>query len=189
MEEREIAGILREAAELHGRMARDTGEIGQCIQIILDSLRSGGTLYVMGNGGSAADAQHLAGELVGRFEIERKALPCVALSTDTSILTAVANDYGEEDVFRRQVEALVRAGDVVLGISTSGNSPNVNQALQLARERGASVIGLSGQEGGQMASSCDAIVKVPHDQTPRIQEVHGTIVHVICTIVERELCS
>jgi len=157
------------------------------VAVVLDGLSAGGTLYVLGNGGSAADAQHLAGELVGRFLMERRPLPCVALTTDTSVLTAVANDYGVQDVFLRQVKALVRRGDVVMGISTSGRSANVVRALREARRLGAATVGLTGRDGADMAQVCDAVVCVPSEETPRIQEAHQTIIHILCRLVEREL--
>jgi len=186
----EIAGILREAAALHEAVAAAQADvIERLVRLIADALAGGRALYVMGNGGSAAQAQHLAGELVGRFERDRRPLRCLALTTDTSILTAVANDYGVEDVFLRQVQAFVGAGDVVMGISTSGNSTNVNRALEEARRRGASTVGLTGRSGGRMRALCDAVVCVPSDLTPRIQEAHQTIIHIICRLVERRLCS
>ena len=183
----EIAGSLDESAALQSEMARHPDDIAASIQRIVQALRDGGTLYVMGNGGSAADAQHLAGELIGRFEVERPALPCVALTTDTSVLTAIANDYGVEDVFSRQVEALVGSEDVVMGISTSGNSGNVVRALNAARRRGAATIGMTGASGGKMSHICDVNIRVPAERTAPIQEAHGTIIHIMCRILEREL--
>ena len=156
---------------------------------IVEALGNGGRLYIFGNGGSAADAQHLAGELVGRFMMERRALPCQAFTTDTSVLTAVANDYGYDDVFSRQVEAFVGEGDVCLAISTSGGSPNVNRAARLAKEKGAAVLGLSGKGGGELAELADLCITVPADTSPRIQECHITIGHILCDIVERRLCG
>jgi D-sedoheptulose 7-phosphate isomerase len=183
----EIADILREAAALHAEMAEKPGEIAASLQVLLDAMSSGGTLYVMGNGGSAADAQHLAGELVGRFEMERPGLPCVALTTDTSVLTSVGNDYGMAEVFARQVQGLVEAGDVVMGISTSGNSENVLKALREAQRLGAVTVGLTGAGSTKMSEICDSVIRVPCEHTPRIQEVHATIIHVICRVLEREL--
>ncbi len=185
----EIEKIFRETACLHKQLASNAGDIEHAINIILNEMRTGGTLFVMGNGGSAADAQHLAGELVGRFELERAALPCVALTTDTSIITSVGNDYGIEDIFTRQVEGLVTAGDAVMGISTSGTSTNVINALKLAHERGATTIGLTGCGGGDMDECCDAVMYVPSHHTPRIQEAHATIIHIMCRILERELSA
>ncbi len=149
--------------------------------------RGGGKLLVMGNGGSASDAQHLAAEIVGRFRLERKALPAIALSTDTSILTAVGNDYGFDSVFLRQVEALAAQGDVVMGISTSGSSANVLEALRLAREKGCLTIGLLGRDGGAIGKSADMALVVPARDTARIQEAHITIIHILCQLIEQGL--
>lgn len=163
--------------------------ISEVTEALVETFRSGGKLIVMGNGGSAADSQHFVAEMVGRFKMERKALPAVALSTDTSILTAIGNDYGFDSVFSRQVEALASAGDMVLGISTSGNSANVLKALQLAREQGCRTAGLLGKDGGSIKSACDFSLIVPTSDTPRIQEAHITIIHIICDLVEKELFS
>lgn len=163
--------------------------IAEVTGAVVETFRSGRKLIVMGNGGSAADSQHFAAEIVGRFKMERKALPAIALSTDTSILTAVGNDYGFDSVFSRQVEALASAGDIVFGISTSGNSPNVLKALQLARERGCRTVGLLGKDGGSIKSACDHSLIVPTSDTPRIQEAHITIIHIICDLIEKELFS
>ncbi len=162
-------------------------QIERCATLLCRSFRTGGKVLVMGNGGSAADAQHLAAELVGRFMKNRAALPAVALTTDTSIITAVANDFGYDEVFRRQVEALARPGDVVIGISTSGNSSNVLRALELARDSGCSVITLSGRDGGRMAAYADLCLNVAVEETPRIQEVHLSIIHILCDLVEQQM--
>jgi len=161
--------------------------IAEVAALLIDAFRRGGKLLVMGNGGSAADAQHLAAEIVGRFRMERKALPAIALSTDTSILTAVGNDYGFESVFRRQVEALAGEGDVVVGISTSGSSPNVLEALRRAREMGCRTVGLLGRDGGAIRGVTDLDLTVPGSDTPRIQEAHITIIHILCELVEQGL--
>jgi D-sedoheptulose 7-phosphate isomerase len=155
--------------------------------LISDTLNRGNKLLVMGNGGSAADAQHFVAEIVGRFKMERRALPAVALSTDTSILTAIGNDYGFDVVFSRQVEALAAPGDAVVGISTSGNSPNVLKALNAAKARGCRTIGLLGKDGGSIKGACDLALVVPSDDTPRIQEGHITIIHIVCDLVEKAL--
>jgi D-sedoheptulose 7-phosphate isomerase len=182
--------VLKETAALHEALAGQQAEaIERLAQVIADALAAGGALYVMGNGGSAADAQHMAGELVGRFEVDRRPLRCAAFTTDTSVLTAVANDYGVEKVFVRQVQAFVESGDVVMGISTSGESANVNRALEEARRLGAATVGLTGRSGGRMRALCDAIVCVPSDSTPRVQEAHQTIIHIICRFLERRLCG
>lgn len=149
------------------------------------SLAAGGKILLAGNGGSAADAQHVAGELVGRFAFDRPGLPAVALTVDTSILTAVANDYGYEAVFARQVQALGAAGDVFIGYSTSGRSPNILRALAEARARGLVTIGLCGADGGAMTALCDHLLAVPSRATPRIQEAHLLLGHVLCELVER----
>jgi D-sedoheptulose 7-phosphate isomerase len=162
-------------------------EIEQCALRMVETLRTGGKLLVMGNGGSAADAQHLAAELVGRFLMERRALPAIALTTDTSILTAVGNDYGFDQVFSRQVEALASPGDMVLGISTSGNSRNVINALATARDKGCKTIGLLGRDGGEIAGMVDLSLTVSSMETPRIQEAHQLIIHIICDLVEKQL--
>jgi len=164
-----------------------TPRIAEMVTLLLETFTRGGKLLVMGNGGSAADAQHFVAEIVGRFKMERRALPAVALSTDTSIMTAIGNDYGFDKVFRRQVEALAAEGDVVVGISTSGNSPNVQQALELAREMGCRTVGLLGKDGGSIRECCDLALVVPSDDTPRIQEGHITIIHIVCDLLERAL--
>ncbi|MDY6084338.1 MAG: D-sedoheptulose 7-phosphate isomerase [Dialister sp.] len=150
------------------------------------ALRRGNKILLCGNGGSAADAQHIAAELVGRFHNERKSLPAIALTTDSSILTSVANDYSFEDVFSRQVEGLGTAGDVFWGISTSGNSLNVVKAARLAREKGLTVIASLGRGGGQMKALCDACVIIPSESTPRTQEMHILCAHSICQIIDEE---
>ena len=163
------------------------GTIDDCAGMLAAALGSGNKVLVMGNGGSAADAQHLAAELVGRFLLERRALPAIALTTDTSILTAVGNDYGFDQVFNRQVEALATAGDVVIGISTSGHSPNVLLGLQTAKAMGCGTVGLLGRDGGPIAPLVDMNLTVPALETPRIQEVHAIIVHLLCQQVEERL--
>ncbi|MGD0585706.1 MAG: D-sedoheptulose 7-phosphate isomerase [Oryzomonas sp.] len=169
-------------------MERDMAQlIAEMAGMLTDTLKGGGKLLVMGNGGSAADAQHFAAEIVGRFKLERRALPAVSLTTDTSILTAIGNDYGFEAVFSRQVEALAAPGDMVVGISTSGNSPNVLKAFQLARERGCRIVGLLGRDGGSIKGACNLALVVPSDDTPRIQEGHITIIHIVCDLVEKAL--
>ena len=163
--------------------------IQDCALTLIDAMRPGHKLLVMGNGGSAADAQHMAAEFVGRFLRNRKALPAIALTTDTSILTAVGNDFGFDEVFSRQVEALAMQGDVVLGISTSGQSPNVLKALTLAREHGCKTMALVGKDGGPMAQAVDLALVVPAAHTPFIQEAHLTIIHILCDLVEEALCT
>lgn len=161
-------------------------EVAKFADYCLQGLKQGRTIFFMGNGGSAADSQHLAAEFVGRFVKERQGLPAVALTTDTSILTAVGNDYGFDTIFARQIEALVRTGDVVVGLSTSGNSPNVVQAFEAAKRMGAATIGLTGRSGGKMAAICDLCIRVPAEATARIQEIHILIGHLVCQLVDEE---
>jgi len=161
--------------------------IAECARLLTSALKNGHKVLTMGNGGSAADAQHLAAELVGRFLMERKALPAIALTTDTSILTAVGNDYGFDEVFKRQVEALARPGDILVGISTSGNSTNVLRALEAGREIGATTIGLLGRDGGEIGKLVDLALIVPSPDTPRVQEAHLFIIHILCDLVEKAL--
>ncbi len=150
-----------------------------CI-IAMETLKSGHKVLLCGNGGSAADAQHIAAELVGRYKKERRGLPAIALTTDTSALSAIANDFGYEKVFERQVEALANKGDLLIAISTSGNSHNVNLALKRAKEMGCRTVGMSGKDGGEMNGLCDLNIVVPSEDTPRIQEMHIMIGHIIC---------
>src|SRR5437867_1512981 len=179
---------ITESLQRHLRVAQDlasafAGPIEDAARRVIACYRAGGKILVMGNGGSAADAQHFAAELVGRYKRERAALPAIALTTDTSILTSVSNDYSYEDVFSRQVEAHARPGDVVVGISTSGNSENVCRALRVARERGAVTIALGGGSGGRMKDLTDLALIAPSTDTPRIQEAHITMIHIICDLV------
>ena len=154
--------------------------------IVTEALQRGNKVLLCGNGGSAADAQHIAAELTGRFKKERHPLPGIALTTDTSALTAIGNDYGFDQVFSRQVAALAKEGDVVVGISTSGNSLNVIYALETAKEMGCKAIGLSGKGGGKMSDVCDLNIIVPSDDTARIQEMHILIGHILCQLVDNE---
>jgi len=151
------------------------------------ALSAGHKILFAGNGGSAADAQHLAGELVSRFAYDRPGLPAFALTTDTSVLTAIGNDYGYERLFARQVEAVGVRGDVLFAISTSGRSPNVLAALQVARDRGLVTVGMTGKTGGQMPGRCDYVLQVPSDATPRIQEGHIAMGHAICELIEAQM--
>lgn len=161
--------------------------IAQLAERLIETFKIGNKLLIMGNGGSAADAQHFAGEIVSRFRMERPALPAIALSTDTSILTAIGNDYGFERIFSRQVEALAAPGDAVIGISTSGNSPNVQKALEVARQAGCTTIGLLGKDGGSIKALCDISLIIPSNDTPRIQEGHITVIHILCDLIEQGL--
>jgi D-sedoheptulose 7-phosphate isomerase len=179
---------LQEHRALFEVLERDRAPlIADLAAMISDTLAGGRKLLVMGNGGSAADSQHFVAEIVGRFKMERRALPAVALSTDTSILTAIGNDYGFDAIFSRQVEALAAPGDCVIGISTSGNSPNVLKALTAARERGCRTVGLLGRDGGSIKAVCDLALVVPTMNTPRVQEGHIAIIHIICDLMEKKL--
>ena len=154
--------------------------------IVTEALEAGNKVLLCGNGGSAADAQHIAAELTGRFKIERRPLPAIALTTDTSALTAIGNDYGFDQIFSRQVAALAKGGDVLVGISTSGNSPNVIYAMETAKNFGCKTIGLSGKGGGEMSNVCDLNIIVSSDDTARIQEMHILIGHILCQLVDNE---
>lgn len=185
----DVSRLLRETADT----LREIGEgsypatVERAVDLLEQTFRAGRTLLAFGNGGSSADAQHLCAELVGRFLLDRRPLPAVALTTNQALLTAWSNDCRFEDIFARQVEGLGRPGDVAWGISTSGNSPNVVNALRCARELGLRTIGLSGSEGGRMAEYCDVLMAVPLQHTPRIQEVHLVTFHAICGALEERL--
>ncbi|MFB3854964.1 MAG: SIS domain-containing protein [Vicinamibacterales bacterium] len=184
-----IEAAFFEASRLHAEAARDMAPaIEEAASLIGRSIASGGKVLAFGNGGSAADSQHLAAELVGRFTRERRALPAIALTTDSSIVTSVANDYGFDRVFARQVEALGRRGDVAVAISTSGRSENVIAALREAGARGLRTIALTGGDGGPAGKAAEVHLNVPAS-TPRAQEVHRTILHVLCDLVEREVAG
>lgn len=156
-------------------------------KLAVDTLKNGNKILLCGNGGSAADAQHIAAELVGRYKTERRGLPGIALTTDTSALTAIGNDYGYDRIFDRQVESLATKGDLIIGISTSGNSANVLNALKCAKALECTTLGLSGRDGGAMNEVCDINLIVPSDNTPRIQEMHILLGHTICQIIDNEL--
>ena len=158
-------------------------------KICIKTIRKNGKIILFGNGGSAADAQHIAAELVGRYITERKGLSAIALTTDTSILTSIGNDYGYEEIFSRQIEALAKSEDVVIGISTGGTSKNVINAMKLANETGCKIVGFSGKDGGMMNEICDVNIVVPSDQTPRIQEMHILIGHTLCHLIDYELTN
>jgi D-sedoheptulose 7-phosphate isomerase len=185
-----IISRLRESAELKLRFAKESvNEIAQATKIIQKSIKSGGKVLIFGNGGSAADAQHIASEFVNRFYKDRKAFPAIALTTDTSLITSIGNDRSFSNIFSRQIEALGRKGDVAWGISTSGKSKNVVSALEVARSVGLKTIFLTGSEVGKLGDSVDCLVKIPSKSTPRIQELHITVAHIICELVEEELSS
>ena len=178
---------LVDSAALHERVRQNPQPVLDAAAAIIDAFRRGGTLLVFGNGGSASDAQHVSAEFVGRFQRERAPLPAMALTTDTSLLTSIANDYGFDRVFVRQIEALGRPGDVALGISTSGGSPNVLAALDAARVKGLKTIALTGRDGGAVGRAAAIHINVPAASVARVQEVHRTLLHIICDIVEGEL--
>ena len=179
--------VFAATVALHERMRANPGPTLVAAQAMAEALRAGRKLLVFGNGGSAADAQHLSAELVGRFQKERAAMPAIALTVDASVLTSVANDYSYKQVFVRQVEALGQPGDVALGISTSGESPNVLLALQAARARGLRTIALTGRDGGAIGAAAEIHVNVPDQSAARVQEVHRTILHVMCEVIESDL--
>lgn len=185
MNEADLLARVRTSLELKQRFfAENAGTILAVGRRIAECVQGGGKVLVFGNGGSAADAQHFAGELVGRYLRDRPALSALALTTDPSVMTALGNDLGYEAVFRRQVEAHGRPGDVAIGISTSGRSPNVLAALEAARARGMATVGLTGGGGGRLRGLVDHLIDVPSTETPRIQEVHGMVVHLLCEVVE-----
>lgn len=179
----ETSWILKSLSE----NAKLVEKIQNAAMKILEALEKGNKVLFCGNGGSAADAQHLAAELLGKFLIDRSPLPAIALTTNTSVLTAVANDYSFDDVFVRQVKGLGKSGDVLVGISTSGNSRNVLRAIEYAKSVGIFTVGLTGEDGGKMKEFVDVLINVPSKLTPHIQEAHIVIGHIICEIVERQM--
>jgi D-sedoheptulose 7-phosphate isomerase len=183
-----VVAIIDETVRLHEQAKAGAADAAaRAAAAIREALGRGGTLLLFGNGGSASDAQHVAAEFVGRFVRERKAAPAIALTTDTSILTAIGNDYGYERIFARQVEALGRPGDVAIGISTSGGSANVVAALDAAKRQGLFTVALTGRDGGAAGRAADLHINVPSRDTARVQEVHRTLLHAICELVERDL--
>jgi D-sedoheptulose 7-phosphate isomerase len=184
-----VPALLRQASDALRQISEGSYHeaVTAAVDVIAGAFAGGHTLLAFGNGGSSTDAQHLCAELVGRFLAERRALPAIALTTNQAILTAWSNDRGFDDVFARQLEALGRPGDVALGISTSGNSPNVVNALRRARELGLKTLGLTGAGGGRVAPLCDVLMAVPLTETPRIQEVHLVTYHAICAALEQRL--
>jgi D-sedoheptulose 7-phosphate isomerase len=186
---RSYSDFLDEHNALFGRLHQIMSQVAGAAELLVETLRSGRKLLICGNGGSASDAQHFAAEVIGRFERERRALAAIALATDTSILTALANDYGYDTVFSRQVEGLAIAGDVLVAISTSGNSKNLILAVEAARAMGVKSIGLLGRGGGKLAPMVDMPVVVPHSVTARMQEAHIFIIHFWCFFVESKLFS
>lgn len=168
--------------------SKETKKIELAGQLCIDALNTGNKILIFGNGGSAADAQHIAAELIGRFKLNRRALPCIALTTDTSTITAISNDFGYCEVFVRQIEALAHRGDIIIGISTSGASKNVLTAFKKAREIGCSIIGLTGDYSTLFDEHSNITLSVASDDTARIQEMHILIGHILCEMIEKQLC-
>ncbi len=184
----EIVQIFQESADLKLRFVRqNAGVLNQIVKAVVNAFKAGNKVLLFGNGGSAADAQHIAAEFINRFLIERPPLPAIALTTDSSILTSISNDYGYVDSFSKQIKALGKEGDVAIGISTSGSAANVLKAMKVAREMGLKTVGLTGTDGGELAKVVDLAIVVDSQVTPRIQEVHITIGHVLCEMVDRML--
>jgi len=175
---------LRQSSDVLARMAEQTGPAEEMAEVLCRALKAGKKVITFGNGGSAADAQHFAAELVARFETERQALAAVALSVDTSVLTAIANDYAYERIFSRQIEALAQPGDVVVAITTSGNSPNVLEAVKEAKKKKAFTVGLTGGTGGKLKGAVDLCICVPSPRTAHIQECHISLIHGICALID-----
>ncbi|PLW79477.1 phosphoheptose isomerase [Candidatus Woesearchaeota archaeon] len=186
----DVASLIEDSIEVKKRLLQDeklVEKINVACDKILDCYSKGGKVIFMGNGGSAADAQHLSTEFISKFLLERGSLASIALNCNTSTLTAIGNDYGFDYVFSRQIEGLANENDVVFGISTSGNSANILEALKKSKEKGCYFIGLTGEKGGAMKEGVDLLLNVPSDHTPRIQEAHIMIGHIICEIVERRM--
>ncbi len=182
-----VKTLIAESLTIKAYVLYDTGlveRIAAAASLITETIKKGGKVLIFGNGGSAADSQHFATELVGRFRKERRALPAIALTTDTSALTALANDYSFDVVFSRQIEALAGPKDLAFAISTSGQAKNVLQAIRLAKKIGAKTIGLTGKGGGPLAKNVDCALVVPSENTARVQEIHILIIHIICELVE-----
>lgn len=184
-----IKKILEDSAAVKKELAKQAPLIGQIAGDIVTALKKGGKVLIFGNGGSAADSQHLAAELVGRFRREKRPLPAIALTTNTSVLTAIGNDYGYDFSFSKQLEAHAKKGDIAVAISTSGNAKNVVEAVLAAKRMKVRTIGLTGKAGGLLSRACDLTLKVPSDKTARVQEAHITVIHIICELVEEAFCS
>jgi len=189
MNREKIIDMFEESIEVKKQIINSEliDEIDMAAKVIINSYKNGGKVLICGNGGSAADSQHVAGELINKFRIDRKPLGAIALSTDTSVLTSIGNDFSFDDVFKKQVQGNGKEGDVLIGISTSGNSKNVIAAIDMAKRIGMKTITLTGSSGGKLNGMADICLKVPSNDTPRIQESHITILHIICDLVEQEL--
>ena len=183
----EIKKLFEDSAKIILKSKSLSNKIESSIEMILESLKQNKKIVIMGNGGSAADAQHMAAEFIGRYLLERESIPAISLTTDSSILTSLSNDYSFDDVFSRQCESLVNQGDVVLGISTSGNSTNVLEGLKTSKSKGAVTIGLLGNDGGKINDIVDISITIDSKNTARIQEIHRIFYHIICELVEKEL--
>ena len=181
----ELFAHIKAAQQMNGL----TDIISQAAEICIQSIQTGHKVLLLGNGGSAADAQHIAAEMVGRYGFDRPSLPSLALTTDTSALTAIGNDYGYDQVFSRQIEGMGQDGDLFIGISTSGNSVNIVKAFESAKNKNITTVALVGRDGGEMAKKADISIIVPSNSTPRIQESHILIGHIICDIIEKEIFS
>ena len=186
-EEDFVVKQIEESINLKGYLLSEAQNLIKISQQLIRALKNGNKILLCGNGGSAADAQHIAAELAGRFNYDRDSLPAIALTTNTSSLTAIANDYGYEAVFAKQVQGLAKKGDVVIAISTGGNSPNVVLAIEEAKKKEAITIGFVGKQGGKLKELVDYIIHVPSNNTPRIQETHIFVGHIICSLVEEYL--
>ena len=185
MNENEISSMFDDSIKVISDSKKLIDKISSVASLITECFQNGNKVVVFGNGGSAADSQHFAAEFIGRFQFERKSLPSIALTTDTSILTALGNDYVFDDIFSRQCESLVAKNDIVIGISTSGNSLNIINGLISSKNNGAKIIGILGNDGGKIKEIVDIPIVIPSNSTPRIQESHRLILHIICDIVER----
>jgi D-sedoheptulose 7-phosphate isomerase len=182
-----IQGYVKKHIEIAQGLLEDLPDIESVAKVSVEALKRGNKILVAGNGGSVADAHHFTGELVGRYKKERKALPAISLDVNPSAVTAISNDYAFEQVFARQVEALAKPGDVFFGISTSGNSKNILEAIKVAKNIGCKIVGLTGKTGGQMAKVCDFLINIPAEDTPRIQEMHTLVIHILSALIEDEL--
>ena len=188
-ENNEISKLIEESIIPILKCKEISNEINQVKDIILDALKNKNKIILFGNGGSAADSQHMAAEFIGRFLVDRQSIPAISLTTDTSILTAVGNDFGFENIFSRQCESLVSKGDIIIAISTSGNSSNVINGIKTAKEKGGIIISLTGNNGGKLNNISDKILKVPTEHIPHIQECHRVIIHILCDLIEKELMN
>ncbi len=185
--ESEIKKIFKDSNKVILKSQNLSVKINVSVKMILDALENKKKIIIFGNGGSAADAQHMSAEFIGRYLLERKSIPSIALTTDTSILTSIGNDYKFENIFSRQCESLVNKNDIIIAISTSGNSPNVIKGVKTSIKKGAKIISLTGKDGGKLKKLSDILLNIPSMNTPRIQEGHRIVIHIICELVEREI--